>query len=57
MRSLVDAATAPDGALDALDSVKVTGRLVLDDRTHDTTTVFKNTELNFDAGERRSGRS
>ena len=48
MRSLVDATTAPDGALGALDSVKLTGRLVLDDRTHDTRTVFQNTELHFE---------
>ena len=47
MRSLVDAATAPDSALDALERVDVTGRLVLDDRIHGTTTVFKNTALSF----------
>ena len=47
MRSLVDAATAPDSALDTLERVSVTGRLVLDDRIHGTTTVFKNTALSF----------
>ena len=47
MRTLVDAATAPDSALDALDRVNVSGRLVLDDRIHNTTTVFKNTVLSF----------
>ena len=47
MRSLVDVATAPDSALDTLERVSVTGRLVLDDRIHGTTTVFKNTALSF----------
>ncbi len=47
MRTLVDAATAPGSAIDALDHVSVTGRLVLADRIHDTTTIFKNTVLNF----------
>ena len=47
MRTLVDAATAPNSALDALDRVNVSGRLVLDDRIHNTTTVFNNTVLSF----------
>lgn len=50
MRALVDASTAPDSALNALQRVIVTGRLVLDDRTHGTKTVFKNTVLSFDRG-------
>ncbi len=50
MRSLVDAATAPDSALNALERVNVTGRLVLDDRIHHTTTTFKNTSLSFTRG-------
>ncbi len=48
LRSLVDATTAPDSAFSALDSVDVSGRLVLDDRTHGTESVFNNTELTFD---------
>lgn len=48
LRSVVDATTAPDGAIGALERVNVTGRLVLDDRTHNTKTVFTNTELSFD---------
>lgn len=47
LRTLVDATTAPDSAFSALDSVNVTGRLVLDDRTHNATSVFNNTELSF----------
>ncbi len=47
LRSLVDATTSPDAALGTLDDVNVTGRLVLDDRTHGTTTVFNHTELSF----------
>ncbi|WP_245501146.1 DUF3971 domain-containing protein [Lichenibacterium minor] len=47
LRSLVDAATAPDSALTALQRVNVTGRLVLDDRVHNTTTVFSDTALSF----------
>jgi hypothetical protein len=48
LRSLVDATTASDSALNALERVSVTGRLVLDDRTHGTKTVFNNTVLSFD---------
>jgi len=48
LRSLVDAATSSDSALNALERVSVTGRLVLDDRTHGVKTVFNNTVLSFD---------
>lgn len=48
LRSLVDVATAPDSVLNALQRVNVTGRLVLDDHLHGTTTVFTNAVLGFD---------
>ena len=48
MRSLVEATTDPDSALNSMQRVRVTGRLVLDDRTHGTKTVFSNTDLSFD---------
>ena len=47
LRSLVDATTTAGGALGTLDNVNVTGRLLLDDRTHGTTSSFTNTELNY----------
>ena len=50
LRSLVEVATAPDSALNALQRVNVTGRLVLDDRLHDRTTVFTDAVLGFDRG-------
>ncbi len=50
LRSLVEAATAPDSAINALQRVNVTGRIVLDDRLHGTTTVFQNAVLGFDRG-------
>ena len=50
MRSLVEATTDPDSALNSMQRVRVTGRLVLDDRTHGTKTVFRNTDLSFDRG-------
>ena len=50
LRSLVDATTAQDSALGALDSVDVSGRLVLEDRTHGTSTAFDNAELSFEKG-------
>ena len=48
MRSLVEATTDPDSAMNSMDRVRVTGRLVLDDRTHGTKTIFSNTDLSFD---------
>ena len=48
MRSLVEATTDPESALNSMQRVRVTGRLVLDDRTHGTKTVFSNTDLSFD---------
>ncbi len=48
MRSLVEATTDPDSAMNSMQRVRVTGRLVLDDRTHGTKTVFSNTDLSFD---------
>ena len=51
LRSLVDATTTPGGVLGTLDNVNVTGRLVLDDRTHGTMSAFNNTELNFNKAE------
>ena len=50
LRSLVEVATAPDSALNALQRVNVTGRLVLDDRLHGRTTVFTDAVLGFDRG-------
>ena len=50
MKTLVDTATAPDSAINALERVNVTGRLLLDDRIHNTTTVFENTALSFTRG-------
>ena len=50
MRSLVDAATSPDSALNALDRVDVTGQLLLDDRVHGATRAFKNAVLSFKRG-------
>ncbi|MGI3902310.1 MAG: AsmA-like C-terminal region-containing protein [Janthinobacterium lividum] len=50
MKTLVDTATAPDSAFNALERVNVTGRLLLDDRIHNTTTVFNNTALSFTRG-------
>ena len=48
MRTLVDAATATDSPLNALQRVNVTGRIVLDDRTRGTTTTFQDAALGFD---------
>ena len=48
MRSLVEATTDPDSVMDSMQRVRVTGRLVLDDRTHGTKTIFSNTDLSFD---------
>ncbi len=47
LRSLVDATTGPESALGALDTVGVTGRLVLDDRTRGVQTTFNNAALSF----------
>ncbi len=48
MRSLVEATTDPDSAMNSMERVRVTGRLVLDDRTHGTKTIFSDTDLSFD---------
>ena len=48
MRSLVEATTDPDSAMNSMERVRVTGRLVLDDRTHGTKTIFRDTDLSFD---------
>ena len=48
MRTLVDAATASDGPLNALQRVNVTGRIVLDDRTRGAKTTFEHAVLGFD---------
>lgn len=48
MRSLVDVTTATDSALNALQRVSVTGRLVLDDRMQGRTTIFRDAVLGFD---------
>ena len=50
LRTLVEAATAPDSAFNALERVNVTGRLVLDDRAHGTATVFSSAVLGFVRG-------
>ncbi len=46
--SLVDATSGPDSAIGSLERVGITGRLVLEDRTHNTRRVFGNAALSFD---------
>ncbi len=49
VRLLIDTLTNPDSAIAAIDHVGVErGRLVIDDRTTDETTVFNDLELAFD---------
>ncbi len=49
MRLVIDTLTNPDSAIAAIDHIGIVrGRLVIDDRTTDETTVFNDLELAFD---------